>query len=307
MRVAPVLVLIAAALPAAAGEPERRAVAYLAQETPRWYAENHCYSCHNNGDAARALFLAAARGYTVPPAALEDTVRWLRDPDGWNHNHGNPGFSDQRLARLQFAAALAEAYHSGYTHDREALLKAAELVAPDQDSGGSWKVETGGIAGAPATWGTLLATYMARRTLEIADARRFRDNIRRATQWLAMVKPENVPDRAAILLALPASGGKNLDALLAAEGSDGGWGSQPRAPAEAFDTAVAMLALAGLRPTAYTTTAIERGRAFLIKSQLKDGAWPETTRPAGFTSYAERISTAGWTTYALLITDPKGK
>ena len=43
---------------AAGAEPERRAVAYLARETPRWYAGNHCFSCHNNGDGARALFLA---------------------------------------------------------------------------------------------------------------------------------------------------------------------------------------------------------------------------------------------------------
>ncbi len=33
--------------------PEARAVAFLAREVPRWSRENHCYSCHNNGDAAR--------------------------------------------------------------------------------------------------------------------------------------------------------------------------------------------------------------------------------------------------------------
>src|SRR5262249_25750881 len=34
---------------------EERAVAYLVREVPLWSQENHCFSCHNNGDGARAL------------------------------------------------------------------------------------------------------------------------------------------------------------------------------------------------------------------------------------------------------------
>jgi len=303
-------IILAFAISAAAAEPARNAVAYLTRETPRWYAENHCFSCHNNGDGARALFLAMQRGYAVPANALEDTVRWLRDPAGWDHNPGNPGFSDKRLARIQFAAALAEAWRTGYMRERAAVSSAAESLVGEQESGGefqgAWKIETGGVAGAPATYGSALATYMARRTLEIADARRFAQSIGRANQWLNSTQPHNVLDRAAILLALPDSAPKHLDALLAAQTSDGGWGPQPHAPAEPFDTAVALLALHGLRGAPNAAAAIERGRAFLVKFQLADGSWPETTRPAGFTSYAERISTASWAAYALLITDPKG-
>ena len=297
------------ALPADAAEPERRAVAYLAQETPRWYAENHCFSCHNNGDGARALFLAVRRGYAVPASALEDTVRWLRNPTGWDRNPGNPGFSDERLTRIQFAAALAEAWRTGYTRDRDAVSRAAESLVSEQERDGAflgaWKIDTGGVAGAPASYGSALATYMARRTLQIADARRFAQPIGRANEWLNATQPQNVLDRAAILLSLPDSAPKHLDALLAAQTSDGGWGPQPHAPAEAFDTAVALLALHGVRGAHDAGAAIDRGRAFLAKFQLPDGSWPETTRPAGFTSYAERISTAAWAAYALLITDPK--
>jgi hypothetical protein len=300
---------LALAVPAAGADPERRAVAYLAHETPRWYAGNHCFSCHNNGDGARALFLAVQRGYAVPASALQDTLRWLRDPAGWDHNPGNPGFSDKRLARIQFAAALAEAWSTGYTRDRDAVSRAAESLVQEQERDGeflgSWKIDTGGVAGAPATYGSALATYMARRTLEIADARRFAQPIGRANQWLNFTQPQNVLDRAAILLALPRSAPKHLQALLAAQTSDGGWGPQPHAPAEAFDTAVALLALHGVRDVRNAAPAIARGRAFLVKFQLADGSWPETTRPSGFTSYAERISTAAWAVYALLITGPK--
>ena len=49
------------------------ALTFLSREVPRWSRENHCYSCHNNGDAARALYLARARGYAISAEALTDT------------------------------------------------------------------------------------------------------------------------------------------------------------------------------------------------------------------------------------------
>jgi hypothetical protein len=49
---------------------------------------------------------------------------------------------------------------------------------------------------------------------------------------------------------------------------------------------------------------IDRGRAYLLESQLADGSWPETTRPAGAESYAHRVSTTAWATMALLATRP---
>src|SRR3954447_24164970 len=93
--------------------PEARALGYLSREVPRWSRENHCYSCHNNGDAARALYDALARDEGVAPGALDDTNRWLARPEGWERNGGDGPFSDKRLARVQFASALAAAVTSG--------------------------------------------------------------------------------------------------------------------------------------------------------------------------------------------------
>src|SRR5436190_18438939 len=94
--------------PSARGEdpspsPERRALAYLAREVPRWSRENRCFSCHNNGDAARALYEALSRNEPVPPEALADTTRWLARPQGWDHNGGDGPFRDKRPALVQFA------------------------------------------------------------------------------------------------------------------------------------------------------------------------------------------------------------
>jgi hypothetical protein len=288
----------------AAARPEQRAIDYLAGEVPRWERDNHCYSCHNNGDAARALFAAARQGYTVPKAALEDTTAWLLHPAQWDNRQGTPGFSSPKLAHIQFAAALAEAR----VPRRRALLAAAESLLPYQEADGSWRVDTGGMPGAPATYGITLATYLARRTLEIADASHFAPSIARASRWFQAATPGNILDAAAMLLAMPRSGAvraRCLDLVLNAQTSDGGWGPQPHMPAEDFDTAVVLLAFSALREPGRSARALTRGREFLVSRQLPSGGWTETTRPSGQQSYAEHISTSGWVLYALLMTDPK--
>ena len=105
------LVLAVAALGAAAtargrsqasssvADAEARAVAFLSREVPLWRREHPCYSCHNNGDAARALIAAAERGHrtrerarrharvAVAAAALgyEQTRRRIRGPCAGPH------------------------------------------------------------------------------------------------------------------------------------------------------------------------------------------------------------------------------
>jgi hypothetical protein len=294
---------------AAAPAPEERALAYLAREVPRWSAENKCYSCHHNGDAARALYAAARRGRKVPARALADTSRWLARPAGWDHNGGEGEFSDKKLAALQFAAALAEATEAGLVKDRAALTKAAERVAGWQERDGRWAVGAGEAVGSPATHGTALATYLARQTLRRADARKYRAALARADAWARQVPVRTVLDAAAVLLALGkaddaaarAQRRRCLELIRKGQSKDGGWGPYVKAAPEPFDTAVVVLALAAQEGEEAAALA-RRGRAFLIAHQQADGSWPETTRPAGRDSYAQRLSTAGWATLALLAT-----
>src|SRR5438067_88527 len=92
-RLLPGLIFLAVAAPGgdqARGDdgPEARALAYLAREVPRWSSGNHCYSCHNNGDAARALYAAIRLGRAVGAGSTADTDRWLARPEGWERNGG---------------------------------------------------------------------------------------------------------------------------------------------------------------------------------------------------------------------------
>jgi hypothetical protein len=299
--------------------PEAKALGYLTAEVPRWSRENHCFSCHNNGDAAQALYAALRGSESLPAAALADTNRWLADPGRWDHNGGEGVFSDKRLARLQFAAALAAAVSAGQVGDRGALVRAAGQLASDQEPGGAFSLEGRDALGSPATYGRSIATRVLRDTLLAADRTRFRPAIDRAERWLSSLPVVSLLDAAAVLpiVSTPEAAARPgweaqrrrcLDLIRRGQSTDGGWGPYASSPPEPFDTAVVVLAL--VQAAAADTTRdepdlrdlIRRGRGFLIASQNEDGSWPETTRPAGAESYAQRLSTAGWATRALLAT-----
>ena len=264
---------------------------YLEQEVPLWHQENHCYSCHNNGDAARALLIAHRMGAAVKVDSLRDTLAWLAQPERWDESPGQPGFSDKRLARIQFGVALVEAGRARLIEDGERLARAASLVASDQDEAGAWMVDPDSSAGSPVTYGPVLATHLARQILLAAG----RDKqAARAEAWLRARPARNVVDAAAKVFALADAAALQL--IERTQAANGSWSS------EAFDTALALLALREHRGRPGVADRIRRGRAFLLQSQLSAGGWTGTTRPPGAASYAQHISTTGWVVMALLAT-----
>lgn len=274
--------------------PEQRAVEYLSGEVATWSRENQCFSCHNNGDAARTLFIASRRGYRVPPDAVAETKAWLLEPQKWASGKANPVFSDLKLAHIQFAAALAEMEPV----PQETLIAAARLLLPFQHFDGSWQVDPASSAGSPVTYGTALATQIAQGVLKRAGDERFDEAVARATGWFSGLKPRSLLD----LAVLFTEGHASVAPILKSQSSDGGWGPYPGAPSEPFDTAVAMLAL---HDAPASSVPISRARAYLLNSQLPNGGWLETTRPPGSKSYAQHVSTSAWATLALLMTNPK--
>ena len=289
---------------------EARAVEFLTREVPAWSKNNGCFSCHNNGDAARALYAATRKGYRVAAEALAETTAWVRQPNRWEQNKGEPGFSDKRLANIQFAASLLAAFEAGHVKDRSSLQEAARKLAADQSSDGAWNIDPGNTPGSPATYGTPLATYMALRTLKRADSSETKDAVRKAERGMERVSPDNVLSAAVVLLATEFGSGEStrlkqedcLKRIRAAQTRDGGWGPYLDSPPESFDTAVVLLALGQVRHKPGIVDSIRRGRHFLVAQQNRDGSWPETTRPPGGDSYAQRLSTSGWVTLALLET-----
>jgi hypothetical protein len=304
-----VLAVLAVAVPApqstATDAAIARGVKYLAVEVPKWKAEHPCYSCHNNGDAARALMVASAKGYDIG-TSLDDTIGFLKQPAGWNQTKAAAGFDDKQLARVQFASALAVAHEHGRAA-RGDLENAVQLLVADQKPDGSWTLDQSQSIASPATYGTIIATWSARRTLLTSGLPASHTAIASADKWIRGVKPQNVIDCAAVILALDRANDAAAEAmrrgclaiLQNGQSRDGGWGPYVTTAPQVFDTAMAVQALILLdRPD--LKDAIARGKAYLVSQQRPDGSWPETTRPANQESYAQRISTTGWAMLALL-------
>jgi|GEM_PF-660982 len=291
--------------------PEEKALTFLSQEVPLWHHENRCFSCHNNGDAARALFVGGHRAYRIAASTTADTIEWLTKPNRWDDNKGDPRFSDKHLARIQFAAALTTAIETGHIKDRRVLVRAADLVIESQAEDGAWHVGSSDSVGSPITYGPSLATHVALRILRAAKSDHLRTSIEKGERWLRRAPINSILDAAAILLALENSSDTEavqqrdqcLSLIARGQSADGGWGPFPTAPPETFDTAIVLLALARVPPNPANAEQIRRGRNFLLKLQQSDGSWPETTRPPGAESYAHRLSTTGWATLALLETN----
>jgi Squalene-hopene cyclase C-terminal domain len=294
-------------------EPEERALAYLVAEVPRWTPAHKCHSCHHNGDAARALYTAIGRGVITAPPSLSETTRWLEAPTGWDCNGGEGPFNDQKLARLQFASALAEADAVAQLRNRRSLAEAARMVVALQDSDGSWKPTPKGTIGSPVTRGTAIATALARRTLRQAGAERHAEALKKADRWARTTTPESVLDASGVLLCLEKATDTEASAqrrrcqelIRRGESKEGGWGPYVNSGPEVFDTAVVVLALVGGPSSDEGRALIRRGRQWLLKAQESDGSWQETTRPSGADSLAQKLSTTAWATMALLATRPE--
>lgn len=278
-------------------------MAYLRAEVPRWRRDHPCYSCHNNGDATRALIAASAAGFDIGDA-IDDTLAWLAAPDRWDQNGSPGGSSDLPLARVQFATALETAVASGRAPG-SARDRAVELLVTHQQSDGSWTLNPLQTIGGATFYGRALATAMARRTLASADTASARTARERADTWLRAHSPANVLDATSMLLGLGSANDRAareprqraLALIREGQAVDGGWGPFVTSPSEVFDTALAVLALAEAREM---PDAARRGRSYLLERQQDDGSWAETTRPSGGDSYAQRISTTAWTLLALL-------
>jgi hypothetical protein len=254
---------------------------------------------------------AQQAGYHVPPRQLAVTLNFLASPARWKYSEDREAFSDPVLAHLQFAAALADASAAGLIDDRHALRQAASLVVAAQQPDGSWQIGAPGTLGTPVTWGSELATALARRTLLRAGPE-FDPAAQRAGAWLRRLPVDNLLQAAAVLIGLAGENdlsemrSRCLEMIRQGEASGGGWGPYRKSRPEVFDTAVVLLALATLPESPEIVGLKQRGRAFLLAQQQDDGGWIETMRFGEAGSYAQRTSTTAWATLALLSASPAG-
>ena len=315
-----------------------RALRFLAAEVESWPAENGCYSCHNNGDAARALYRAMQLGQWPIRATASDS--WLLAPERWQLPEGPSPDGDQRLADLQFALAgkeladvprinvkpaagkssvghvanaedAAEEEGLGMERMKSAVTQAAERVRLGLERDRNWPADPTSPLGSPVTYGPHLGTALVRQLLGPGNTPETQRTWRRTRRWLLSHEPQSTLAAASRMMGLTVDErrrysdqiARSRQVLTDSQQSSGGWGPYAASRPEIFDTAVALIALSqASQDDEETHRRIRLGREYLMAQQWKDGSWTETTRPGGRESYAQRISTTAWATLALLET-----
>jgi ankyrin repeat protein len=144
-------------------------------------------------------------------------------------------------------------------------------------------------------------------------------SVGRAADWLSRQTPISTEERVMQLLALqsagrpPAPNDARIKALLAQQRPDGGWPQTPHLASDAYGTGQALYALSQLEvPT--TNAAVQKGIAFLLRTQAEDGTWHVATRAMPIQPYFESgfpygreqwisYSATAWADMALILND----
>src|ERR1051325_6168405 len=107
----------------------------------------------------------------------------------------------------------------------------------------------------------------------------FGKRVARASEWLRGVKPENNEERVFQLLGLAWAGESKTKlqplakSLLAQQEADGGWAQLPGLKSDAYAPGEGIYALRVAAGLANSGAALERGRRYLLQTQLEDGTW----------------------------------
>lgn len=126
---------------------------------------------------------------------------------------------------------------------------------------------------------TALAIHALQRYPLPGRKNEFSERVERARRWLAAAKPENNEGRVYQILGLAWAGEpvRKLQplakVLVANQHDDGGWSQLPALKSDAYATGQALYALRVASGVPASDPAIERGRRYLLQTQLEDGSW----------------------------------
>ena len=268
---------------AEAGNPDarrsaQRGLGYLSRASQAWTAEHHCFGCHVQAVTLEAMTVARHHQFDVGQPDLDALVAAVRLGVTAGGRVTGAAFQGQAWARYD---ALVD---SKRTDD---LLKWAGDLLGMQSPDGSVPDDDARL---PVTGGTMHTTYQAMQTWRQAYARTADDKwlapLRRAERYLTdrsegWTRASNVylQDVSFALLGLvagnvgpgEASSQRLQSLLLGRQNLDGGWGLE-LGQSDALATGQTLYALR-LAGHGDGEPAIERGTAWLVKHQGKDGAW----------------------------------
>jgi squalene cyclase len=193
-------------------------------------------------------------------------------------------------------------------------------LAAKQRQAGNWH---GMATRTPIQDGDISRTALAIRALSVygipARKAELSGRIHSAVAWLVAQQPHSTEERIMQLLGLAWAGANRplrearTRELKALQRSDGGWGQTPNLVSDAYATGQVLYALHELGQPA-SDPGIQRGIAFLLRTQAEDGTWHVMSRAMKIQPYFESgfpyehdqwISQSGtaWAAMALAVTE----
>lgn len=321
LGLAPVPVSAGAVLPArdVAVSPRgavEQALPLLQRASGRMMTDGGCAACHAQPMAALAIGRARARGWTTAPAddhVAQGAARMAADVPAMLQVRAGGGAPD---TQLYMAVAMA-AHGTPPSRATDALVL---FLSAKQRPDGSWRGV--GATRAPIQDGDFSRTALAVRALTAyatpARAHAIADRVTRAARWLAEQTPLTTEDRVMQLLGLHWSGSHTqlretrLRELARLQRPDGGWAQTPHLASDAYATGQAMFTVRELGAPS-VDAGLQRGAAFLLRTQQADGSWHVRSRAMKIQPYFESgfphghdqwISQTGtsWAAMALAVT-----
>jgi hypothetical protein len=306
-----------------------RAIHYLQTESGTWTGQGRCAACHHVAMPVWALAEADRRGFAVDKKFLAGTIesalgsREKMIAAGLVANPEAP--PDPRpLAKgvnmgTVFMAVAAEALPSLTEAQQRSLTWITTEAIKKQREDGSWdfylsRPPINENQTTDAAW--VVMALQGERDAAVVESHRAA--LEKASAWLERRDPEDNPQvkRLKLLVALRshrerANLQSAIDALLASQCPDGGWGQLNGAKSDAFATGQSLyvLSVAGYGPE---RRQVRDGIDYLLTTQSPDGSWPMASRatPDGRPGAAKLLTpitcgAASWATSALSNLAPK--
>jgi len=285
------------------------------------YKSRGCVSCHNNSLAAMTVALARKKGFAVNEEQAKKELGFAVATD-------EPYLESMRLGSTIGGGSDTLGYTlmgmaaAGYPAD--ALTDShINYFSTDQLGDGSWRTTS---YRPPEEYGPFTSTAVVLRAIKLypIPGRReeFHDRVARAKRWLLAAKASSEEERSMQLNALADAGASAVErapfveALKAAQNTDGSWSVLPDTGGEAYATGEALYALHVSGDMPATDAVYQRGVQWLLRNQLADGSWFMPTRavpvqphtfesgfPHGWHQFASD-GASSWAAMALLFTLP---
>lgn len=280
------------------------------------WTKDGCVTCHAQPMTNIVADLALRRGWRSIPTEGESSRilnRMTTDIAGFLQGRESGGMPDNQLYAL-FMMGTMKLPPSTITDIWVSYL------AAKQREGGNWH---GMTTRAPIQDGDISRTAFAIQAISVygipARKAEFSARIKRAAAWLAAQQPQSTEERAMQLLGLGWAGANRplresrIRELKSLQRPDGGWGQTPNLSSDAYATGQVLYALHELGEPA-ADSAIQRGIAFLLRTQAEDGTWHVKSRAMKIQPYFESgfpygddqwISQSGtaWAAMALAVTE----